>query len=205
MSNKSLLFEEDINSMMDRTTYNQKSVVVNILSKAFNENKSVNYVIKPGTGRESRIRKLMEYSFEVCQAFGEVWISEDKDACALILHPDKKRTSIDSIFADLKLAISVIGLTRIATVLGRESRIKVFHPKEPFSYLWFIGVNPAEQNKGKGSLLLKEIIDQSIQNGRSIYLETSVDKNVPWYRKHGFQVFQTLDFTYTLYMMKRLP
>jgi len=190
---------------MIRATYNQKTIVVNILSKAFNENRSINYVIRPGIGRESRIRKLMEYSFETCQAFGEVWISEDEEVCALILHPDKKRTSVKTILWDFRIALSVIGLARVARVLGRESKIKAFHPKEPFSYLWFIGVNPSYQNKGKGSQLLKEIIDQSIQSGRSIYLETSVDKNVPWYRKYGFEIFQTLDFSYTLYMMRRSP
>ncbi len=187
---------------MKKAIYNQKAIVVGILSKAFNENMSVNYVIKQGLGKESRLIKLMEYSFEVCHSFGEVWISEDEEACALILHPDKKWTTVKSILLDIELALFVIGITRVIKVLKRESKIKAYHPKEPFSYLWFIGVNPEQQNKGKGSQLLKEIIHQNITIGRSIYLETSVERNVPWYSKYGFQVFQTLNLTYTLYMMK---
>jgi len=92
----------------------------------------------------------------------------------------------------------------VGKVLGRESKIKTFHPKEPFSYLWFIGVNPNFQNKGKGSQLLREIIEYSEKQKRPIYLETSVDRNLPWYQKHGFEIFQSLNLTYTLYMMRRV-
>lgn len=49
-------------------------------------------VVKQDVHRIERIRGLLEYSFDVCNAFGEVWISEDEQACALILLPDKKRT-----------------------------------------------------------------------------------------------------------------
>lgn len=189
---------------MKRADENQKSLVVDILSRSFDDNKSVNYVVKQDSERQSRIKGLMEYSFNVCNAFGEVWLSDDNEACALVLLPDKKRTTLNSILWDAKLALSVIGLNRIGSVLGRESKINSFHPREPFTYLWFIGVKPGLQNKGKGSALLEEIIEASNDQGRPIYLETSVDRNLPWYQKHGFEIFTTLSLTYTLYLLRRL-
>lgn len=188
---------------MKRATINQKSLVVNILSSSFDNNKSVNFVVKQDKDREKRVNGLMEYSFDVCYSFGQVWISEDDQACALILLPDKKRTNLNAIVWDARLALSVIGINRIGPVLSRESKIKSFHPKEPFSYLWFIGVKPELQNKGKGSLLLKEIIEESNREDRAVYLETSVERNLSWYNNHGFEVFQTLDFGYSLYMLRR--
>lgn len=44
----------------------KKKLVVDILSKAFNENKSVNYVVIQDHKWEIRIGKLIEYSFNVC-------------------------------------------------------------------------------------------------------------------------------------------
>lgn len=187
---------------MKRAEVNQKSLVVEILAKSFDDNKSVNYVIKQGPSRQVRVRGLMDYSFNVCQAFGDVWISDDAQACALVLYPDKKRSTLNAILWDAKLALSVIGLGRVGQVLSRESKIKSLHPKEQFSYLWFIGVPPEFQNKGKGGQLLEEIIHESGTQGRPVYLETSVDRNLPWYKKHGFEIFQTLEFTYTLYMLR---
>ncbi len=189
---------------MKRAAAHQKTLVVDILSKSFDDNKSVNFVVKQDYIRKERIRRLMEYSFNVCHAFGKVLISDDEQACALILLPDSKHTTLNALLWDAKLALTVIGLNRISSVLGREAKIKSFHPKEPFSYLWFIGVIPELQNKGKGSLLLNEIIQESEQNKRPIYLETSVDRNLPWYKKYGFEIFQSLELTYKLYMLRRI-
>ena len=188
---------------MKRAGASQKALVVDILLKSFDDNKSVNYVVKQDVLRIERVRGLLEYSFDVCNAFGEVWISENEQACALILLPDKKKIRLSALLWDVKLAISVIGLNRVGAVLSRESKIKSFHPKQPFSYLWFIGVNPEFQNEGKGSYLLKEIIEESERNARPIYLETSVERNIPWYKDHGFEIFDTLNFNYTLYLLRK--
>jgi GNAT superfamily N-acetyltransferase len=145
--------------------------------------------VKKDQKREGRIEGLMEYSFDVCNAFGEVWMSEDFQACALILFPDKKRTSLKTILWDLRLALSVIGLDRISAVLRRESMIKNHHPKEPFAYLWFIGVNPLKQNRGIGSAFIKEVINKCEKEKRPIYLETSVERNLPFYKKFGLIFF----------------
>lgn len=67
-----------------------KNLVVDILTASFHDNKSVNYLIPNDSKRVERIRYLMDYSFEVCQLFGKVVISEDRNACALILYPDQK-------------------------------------------------------------------------------------------------------------------
>ena len=191
-------------SRMKRAVQNQKSLIVEILSASFDDNKSVNFVVKQDKNRKQRIRGLMEYSFDICNAFGDVWISEDDQACALVLFPDKKKTNLNAILWDFRLALSVIGIDRIGPVLGRESKIKSFHPKGPFSYLWFIGVKPELQNKGKGSQLLREIIEESKQGKRPIYLETSVNENLPWYKNHGFEIFNTLDLSYNLYLLRNV-
>src|SRR5882724_5942196 len=98
---------------MRRATATQKALIIDILSKSFLENKSVNYVVKQDHKKEHRIRGLMDYSFNICNSYGDVWISDDAQACALILFSDKKRASLNTILWDIKLAFSVIGLDRV--------------------------------------------------------------------------------------------
>jgi ribosomal protein S18 acetylase RimI-like enzyme len=181
-----------------------KPVVLDLLVKSFDTNPSVNHVVRQDHKRQQRIRALMDYSYKVCSAFGEVWMSDDEQACALVLYPDKKRFMLNAVAWDIQLCLSCFGLTRVSVVLKRESDIKAFHPTEPFSYLWFIGVNPSVQHQGIGSNLLKEVIQQSENLKRPIYLETSVESNVAWYQKHGFEIFHTLNMGYTLSMMRRV-
>jgi len=87
--------------------------------------------------------------------------------------------------------------------MRREAIIKKLHPKTPFCYLWFIGTAPDVQRKGIGSALLETLLDQCDQQSLPVYLETSVERNVPWYKKWGFTVYQELDLTYQLHCMKR--
>jgi hypothetical protein len=188
---------------MHRAEYKDKERIVEILTGSFNDNKSVNYIIKQDKKRSQRIRRLMEYSFEVCYLFGDVFITDDNKGCALILLPDKKRTNFKSILLDLKLIITAAGLANLKKAMSRETKIKKLHPKELMYYLWFIGVDKKEQNKGIGTALLKEVIHYGISINRTVYLETSTTKNIPWYQKFGFKIYNEFDLGYRLYFMKK--
>lgn len=190
---------------MRKAVKSDEKLVVNILSEAFDTNKSVNYVVRQDKLRHTRIRRLMEYSFHLCIQFGEVWISDDNHACALLLLPDAKRFTLHSLLWDLKLALSVIGLKRISLVLKRESMIKSHHPKKPICHLWFIGVNPAMQGKGIGGDLIRDVIRRCEDKNRPIYLETSVDRNLPWYISFGFEIFHSIELSYKLHLLRRHP
>ncbi len=173
---------------MKKAEYNDKALLVDILSKSFESNKSVNYIVKQDEKRLKRIKALMDYSFEVCYLFGDVLLSDNNEACALVLYPDKKKTTIKSIMLDVNLILSCIGIENIKKTLNREAMIKKIQSKVPMYYLWFIGVDPSYQGSGIGSTLMNELIQDSLTQKRNIYLETSTLKNLPWYKKFGFEM-----------------
>ena len=188
---------------MIKAKCSDKNLVVDILTKSFDTNQSVNYIIKQDAKRTQRVRALMDYSFEVCYLFGDVFLSDDKKACALITYPDKKKTNLKSILLDVKLIFFAVGLKNIKKTLARETLINKVQPKELKYYLWFIGVDPEYQNEGIGTILLDELIEDSEHKKRPIYLETSTLKNLPWYQKFGFQIYHELDLSYKLFFLKR--
>jgi len=190
---------------MIKAKLDDKANVVDILSRSFEDNQSVNFIIRQDKNRTKRIRALMDYSYEVCSQFGDVWLSDDRQACALLLYPHLKRTTLKSIWLDIKLILQAIGLDSIQKAMNRETRIKKLHPPTKMAYLWFIGVQPEHQGQGIGSKLMKEIISNSDSKVLPIYLETSTLKNLPWYEKFGFQIYGQLDFGYNLYFMEREP
>ncbi|WP_304066888.1 GNAT family N-acetyltransferase [Pedobacter glucosidilyticus] len=188
---------------MKKANYQNKTTIINILTQSFDANQSVNYIVKQDSKREQRIKILMNYSFEVCYLFGEVFLSDDRKACALVLYPDQKKTTLKSILLDVKLMFKSIGIENISKALGRESKIKKLQPKELMYYLWFIGVDPEYQGSGIGHQLMTELIAHSEELKRPIYLETSTLKNLPWYKKFGFEVYNELELSYKLYFLKR--
>lgn len=190
---------------MIKATYADKSLVLDILTKSFEKNKSVNYIIRQNHKRFRRIYELMDYSFEQCYLFGEIYLSDDRKACALILYPHKKTTTLKTIRLDFKLLFHTISLKNISKTLKRESKIKQIQPKTNMLYLWFIGVEPKHQFTGLGTKLLTELMGYAQQQQLPVYLETSTIQNLPWYKKHGFQLYHQLDLSYKLHFLKKEP
>jgi ribosomal protein S18 acetylase RimI-like enzyme len=61
------------------------------------------------------------------------------------------------------------------------------HPEEPHWYLPFLGVDPARQAQGNGDALMTRALAQCDRDGRAAYLESSNPRNLPLYRRHGFE------------------
>ncbi|MET3115622.1 ribosomal protein S18 acetylase RimI-like enzyme [Pedobacter sp. CG_S7] len=190
---------------MIETKLTDKKFVIEILSKSFKDNKSILYLTSPNNGSINKLNTLMDYCYDVCSLFGKVCLSDDQKACALILYPHQKRTTLRSIWNDLRLIYSVIGFGRIIKVMRREMLIKKKHSKENMAYLWFIGVDPLYQGLGIGSKLLMEILEDSERKGLPVYLETSTLENLAWYKSFGFQIYDKLEMEYTLFFLKRIP
>ncbi len=180
-----------------------KQLVVNILADSFSQNQSVNFIIKQDRKKGERIKALMDYSFDICFLFGEVYLSDDKKGCALILYPDKKKTTFRSIYLDGKLAIKCLGIKNLFKAMRREAVISKQHPNELMYYLWFIGVSIVHQHSGIGSNLLQDVMNEGSRQKRAVYLETSTLTNIPWYQHFGFTVYQEIDMGYKLFFLTK--
>lgn len=66
------------------------------------------------------------------------------------------------------------------------------HPQVPHWYLPLIGVDPAHQDKGYGSALLRHALLLCDRDHAPAYLESSNPANIPLYRRHGFEVLGTI-------------
>lgn len=184
---------------------NNKQHFIDLLQVAFEDNQSVNYIVKQDQKSRDRKARLMEYAYTTCERYGKIINTEDGYGCALVLFPDQKKFSLQSLFLDLKLILGVTGLSRLFKILKREQLINAQHPHKRIYYLWFIAVDPAHQGKGLGTALLRKLIADANSMQRPFYLETSTLKNIPWYEKNGFQVFHELDIGYRLYFLRHSP
>ena len=188
---------------MVKARYADKAFIVSILLASFDQNSSVNYIIKQDNKRQERIKGLMNYSFNLCFRFGSIFYSEDKKACALILFPEQKKTDLKSILLDITFILSSLDFSHLKKAFGRGAKIKKLQLKGPASYLWFIGVEPSEQGRGVGSRLLQDVLVDLEMKGHPILLETSNLQNVNWYEKMGFTVYDQMDLGYILYFLKK--
>jgi ribosomal protein S18 acetylase RimI-like enzyme len=66
------------------------------------------------------------------------------------------------------------------------------HPEEPHWYLFVIGVDPAKQRRGYGSILLQHGLEVCDRTRTIAYLESTNPDNTRLYQRHGFEAIGTI-------------
>ena len=74
-------------------------------------------------------------------------------------------------------------------------------------YLAILGVEPARQGTGIGAALMRHRLERCDRDGLLAYLESSNPRNVPFYRRHGFEVLDEIQTgtSPTIFPMLRHP
>jgi ribosomal protein S18 acetylase RimI-like enzyme len=74
-------------------------------------------------------------------------------------------------------------------VLGGLNRMEARHPYDPpHWYLFILGTERAAQGRGLGSALLTHVLACVDAEGMPAYLESSNERNLALYGRHGFKV-----------------
>jgi len=186
-----------------------KEKVIEILSECFEKNKTVNWIVKQDSKRKERIKNLMEYSFEACIDAGQIYLTEDVTGVIICSNSDDKLPILEEAYLTIHFVLKVTGIEGIGRALRREKYINQFHPKdEEFIYIWFIGLEKTEQGRGVGSAMLQEVINRSNREKLPVYVETSNDRSLNFYKRHGFEMYHISPedmFGFKLYFLRKLP
>jgi len=83
--------------------------------------------------------------------------------------------------------VSALG-TQIPRGLRALATVERAHPHAPHYYLAVLGTRPERQGMGLGSSLLRPILDRCDAEGLGAYLESSKERNIAFYQRHGFEV-----------------
>jgi ribosomal protein S18 acetylase RimI-like enzyme len=148
----------------------------------------------------ARLRQLV--------AEDEVWMAPGSASAALWAPPGRWRTTPRQ---DLTLMRSLLHprlISRLPTVVRGLLRIEHEHPREPpHWYLALLGTDPAAQGQGLGSAVLGPVLEQCDLDGISAYLESSKERNIAFYARHGFRVVRELHIPRgpTMWAMWREP
>ena len=85
------------------------------------------------------------------------------------------------------------GLTAIKRLLTLQRLLGSRHPRQPHYYLFTIAVHPSLQGSGVGSQLLRVALEEADRRKQPAYLENTKQKNLAFYRKHGFEVLEEVN------------
>ncbi|HXQ60282.1 MAG TPA: GNAT family N-acetyltransferase [Acidimicrobiales bacterium] len=139
---------------------------------------------------------------------GEVWTTADRAGAALWAPPAMPRPgAMDLVRIVPVLPYLSIWGRKTPDVIRLLSAYERARPRQEHWYLGTLGTDPDRQGCGVGSTLLRIVLDRLDAGGLPAYLESSKEKNISFYARHGFEVtgeIVTPDGP-TLWLMWRTP
>jgi ribosomal protein S18 acetylase RimI-like enzyme len=160
------------------------------LASAFQDDPVITWIFPDQQRRRDVLPAFMK--FRLCNlAFphDQVWMTAGGAAAAVWLPPPGRwQLSRSQRLRLLPPLVRFFGL-RTASVLGALERMEAQHPRDPSHwYLFIFGTEPAAQGQGLGSALLAQMLARVDADGMPAYLESSNERNLALYGRHGFEV-----------------
>jgi GNAT superfamily N-acetyltransferase len=162
--------------------------VTDALQQAFFDDPVMGYLFPNESSRRWRMAKLFQIELEAHHLpLNSVWTTADHAGAALWSPPDHWR------LPPAKLLRNAVPMTRafgrrLPRAMRALATVERRHPTEPHWYLAVLGTAPTHQGKGVGSALLGPVLERCDTEGLPAYLESSKESNIPFYRRHGFEV-----------------
>jgi ribosomal protein S18 acetylase RimI-like enzyme len=178
------------------------------LARAFDDDPIAQWSCPRERLRPSILERFHRTRLDQLLAHDDVWTTDELSSAALWVPPDHWRTTVRE---DIALArcvthprlIARLPVT-VAGLLGMERR----HPRNPAHwYLAVLGTDPPAQGRGLGSAVLRPVLDRCDSDGVGAYLESSKERNIDFYARHGFRVTRELKLPFgpTIWPMWRDP
>ena len=111
-------------------------------------------------------------------------------AGAALWLPPNVQPDIDEIVDVMQAALSE---DKLALVSEFIEIVEKSHPNEPFWELTVLGVEPAQQRKGYGTLLMEPVLFKCDREDTPAFLISSNVQNLSFYLRHGFEIVETID------------
>lgn len=165
-----------------------KSKAVEILTDSFQKNPAVNDTLYPDAQRDKRMNALMSYLVETGMAKDGLHLTDDYSGAFIMYDPVLRPNGFADTMSQLKLVHHCIGWSRLSYASAKDKKMRSFRPEHSHLYLSMIGTLYSAQGKGTGKFMLEHIKQLARSSARTVYLETSVTKNVEWYLRHGFSI-----------------
>lgn len=172
--------------VMDRATIT--------LERAFSTDPMFTWIFPDAQRRSQSLRRMNRVPLEYGLRYGHVTQSNDGMAAAIWIPPGRTITVAGMVRSGILTVPFRVRFRSFAKFMGANEIMGRIHKKyvaEPHWYLLIVGVDPELQGRGFGSALVKEGLARADQANCPCYLETSEERNLAFYERHGFTVVES--------------
>ena len=176
-----------------RATRADVPALARMLARSFFDDPVAAWAWRPDRLREKAFERFQLVRLQQLLDDDEVWTTDDLTAAALWAPPRRWRiTALQT--AQFTRAFAHPRLfARLPLVAYGWHKLELAHPlRPPHWYLAVLGTDPDAQGQGLGSAVLAPVLEQCDRDGVGAYLESSKERNIDFYARHGFRVTDVL-------------
>jgi ribosomal protein S18 acetylase RimI-like enzyme len=164
-----------------------------VLARAFFDDPMTMYVVPDDEKRRRSLPWFFRLAARYGNNWGEAFTTPGKvDAAAIWLPPGGNIASTTRMIRlGLLAAPFKFGLPAFMRFTKALNHLEHLHKRDvppEHWYLFVLGVDPERQGKGVGGTIIQPIMERADKDQLPCYLETMKDRNVTFYKKHGFEV-----------------
>lgn len=164
-----------------------------MLARAFMDDPVANWAWRPDALRLRALERFQATRLRQLIADDEVWTTDDLACAALWALPGRWHTTLRETAMLAPCFMHPRLLARMPLVALGWERLERQHPrKPPHFYLAVLGTDPTAQGRGLGSAVLSGVLEQCDRDGVGAYLESSKERNIDFYARHGFRVLEPI-------------
>lgn len=169
-----------------------RETLVDVFARAFAQDPLTDWFVLGGALREWRIQQIFHWYFDEALGQGLSQITVDRRAAALWLAPGQWHLPLWRQAVLLPKMLKVVGVRKLPSRLRGINVMEQHHPTDRHYYLVSMATDPSRQGQGLGSALLSAGLSRCDKAGMPAYLEATSERNLPLYKRHGFQVRECL-------------
>jgi ribosomal protein S18 acetylase RimI-like enzyme len=190
-----------------RATQDDVTAMAAQLADTFFDDPVTSHIFRNETRRQAGLRAYFSTQMKADYLpFGGCYTTEGYSGSAIWAPAGKPmQTGLSGMLA--LLPVLPYMASNLGTTLRLLTLMETKHPRQPHWYLATLGTAVEQQGKGVGSALMRPVLEHCDAEGLPCYLESSKERNVPFYRRHGFEVVEevALPDGPTLWTMWREP
>jgi GNAT superfamily N-acetyltransferase len=158
------------------------------LTQAFLDDPLTSWIFADEAARPAQLASWMRLTSDMGLTRGHLYTAGENHAAAVWSPPDV--TLFDELWG-ARLAELLSGTLgdRAGEVLGGLARAFASHSeRESHFYLFTLGTHPERQGRGLGACVVEPVLAICDREGLPAYLESSKERNLPFYQRLGFEV-----------------
>jgi ribosomal protein S18 acetylase RimI-like enzyme len=176
-----------------RATAGDIPELARMLTRAFLDDPVAIWAYPPDRLRPRALERFQATRLRQLVVQGEVWTTDDLCCAALWAPPLHWHSSLRETAQLLPAFAHPRLMVRMPLVAVGWELLERAHPRTPpHFYLAVLGTDPDAQGRGLGSAVLQGVLEQCDSDGVAAYLESSKERNVDFYARHGFRVLDEI-------------